>query len=70
MAGGGHAQQADPAVGLCSLCRNARHQRNPRGSAFWRCAASDRDPRLLRYPPLPVTACHAFAAKGSGEPGA
>jgi hypothetical protein len=50
----------DPAVGLCSTCAHARQQPNARGSFFWRCAASDSDARLLRYPPLPVATCHAF----------
>jgi hypothetical protein len=27
---------------------------------FWRCAAADSDPALLRYPPLPVARCRAF----------
>lgn len=60
MAEEGHARDADPAVGLCSLCVHARVQHNARGSAFWRCAASESDPRLSRYPPVPVNRCQAF----------
>lgn len=58
-------RRPDPAVGLCSVCLHASVQRSKRGSAFWRCRAADTDPRLLRYPPLPVRACHAHQP---GEP--
>jgi hypothetical protein len=51
---------ADPRVGLCARCAFASVQRNRRGNAFWRCRAADSDPRLLRYPPLPVRACVAW----------
>ena len=56
---------SDPAVGLCSECRHARVQRNPRGNHFWRCALADADERFLRYPPLPVRRCDGFER---GEP--
>jgi len=52
-------------VGLCSRCVHASVQRSARGSEFWRCRRADEDPRLRRYPPLPVRACHAFEP---GEP--
>jgi hypothetical protein len=55
----------DPAVGLCARCTHARVQHTRRGNAFWRCRAADADPRLLRYPPLPVRACPAWQ---EGEP--
>jgi hypothetical protein len=57
--------QVLPEVGLCSICRHARKQQSARGSTFWRCAAADTDPRLLRYPPLPVTRCHAHEPRQS-----
>jgi hypothetical protein len=60
---GGDASEAE--VGLCARCASASVQRNRRGSSFWRCRAADRDPRLRRYPPLPVRACPAWRA---GEP--
>ena len=47
----------DPAVGLCSICAHARVQGSARGSRFWRCERAEVDPRLRRYPPLPVRAC-------------
>lgn len=46
-----------PEVGLCSICRHAQRQGNPRGSTFWRCRRADDDPLFRRYPPLPVTHC-------------
>jgi hypothetical protein len=55
----------DPTVGLCSHCAHASVQRNRRGNAFWRCRAADTNPRLSRYPPLPVGACPAWR---EGEP--
>lgn len=53
-------EESRPETGLCATCRHAVRQENARGGAFWRCRAAERDPRLLRYPPLPVTRCHAF----------
>jgi hypothetical protein len=51
-----------PDVGLCAVCTHAAVQRSARGGEFWRCRAADTCPRLLRYPPLPVTGCPAFQA--------
>jgi hypothetical protein len=70
MKGDGHAagdprKTPDPAVGLCADCAHAATQRSARGSLFWRCRAADRDPTLLRYPPLPVARCHAFERAAS-----
>jgi hypothetical protein len=47
-------------VGLCASCRWARRSHNARGSAFWRCERARTDPRLRRYPALPVLACPGF----------
>jgi len=49
-------------AGLCGRCRHAAVVRSARGSEFWRCGMSDRDPRYPRYPRLPVIACAAFSA--------
>ena len=57
----------DASVGLCARCAHARTQESAKGSVFWRCAASDDDPALLRYPPLPVRDCPAFS---EGDPAA
>ena len=53
-------RRPDPEVGLCARCRHAATQQSARGSVFWRCRRADTDPRLLRYPPLPVERCHGF----------
>lgn len=67
----------DPLTGLCSQCRHASVQRSPRGSEFWRCLAAEENPRLLRYPPLPVLRCSGYERReaapelpdeASGEP--
>ena len=47
-------------VGLCLECRHARRQETNRGSVFWRCGRAEHDPRFVRYPRLPVTACAGF----------
>jgi hypothetical protein len=47
-------------VGLCATCRHARRTGSARGSTFWRCALSATDPRLPKYPRLPVLTCPAF----------
>jgi hypothetical protein len=47
------------APGLCAYCRHLEVLRSPR-SVFVRCARADHDPRLPRYPPLPVLRCAGF----------
>ena len=55
----------DPAVGLCSVCVNARRIPHPRGGpGYWRCALAEVDPRFPKYPPLPVRACDGFEQEG------
>lgn len=54
------ARPLDAGVGLCAACVHAAQQKSSRGSVFWRCRRADTDPRLLRYPPLPVTRCPGF----------
>jgi hypothetical protein len=51
-------------IGLCVSCRHARRVTSARGSTFWRCALSERDPRFPKYPPLPVLACAGHAPDG------
>jgi hypothetical protein len=59
----------DLRVGLCSVCRHARTTGNRRGSVFYLCTMAERDPRLSRYPPLPLARCPAFQpVSGVGEP--
>ena len=47
--------------GLCRACRFAKIITNRRGSEFWLCRAATYNPRLRRYPPLPVLQCEAWA---------
>jgi hypothetical protein len=48
-------------VGLCATCMHARTIRSAKGSEFWLCEAAKTDPRLKKYPPLPVLRCPAFS---------
>jgi hypothetical protein len=34
-----------------------------RGAVYSRCRAHERDPRIPKYPPVPVLRCHAFRAR-------
>lgn len=43
--------------GLCGHCAHARVLGNRRGSTFFLCGRSYREPRYPRYPRLPVLAC-------------
>jgi hypothetical protein len=46
-------------AGLCGRCTHARRITSGKGSTFWMCQA----PGLMKYPPLPVRRCGAFAQK-------
>lgn len=56
------------AAGLCTACREARVVRNRRGSRFYLCGRSERDPDFPRYPPLPVVRCPGYLP-GLGDEG-
>lgn len=49
-------------VGLCAACAHRRTLTNRRGSMFIICNEAATDPRLRKYPQLPVLRCHAFLA--------
>jgi hypothetical protein len=54
-------------AGLCEGCRHAREIRSARGSRFVLCNLAATDPRLRRYPQLPVLECHGVEpSQGSG----
>jgi hypothetical protein len=53
---------------LCERCEHARLVTSARGSEFWRCDLSERDPRFPKYPRLPVIRCVGFEARPPGEP--
>lgn len=48
------------AAGLCGRCAHRHVIVNARGSRFYRCRRAEHDPRLVRYPRLPVTSCPGF----------
>ncbi len=52
--------ERDVAAGLCASCSHVRTIRSPRGSTFYRCALSDKDPRFAKYPRLPVLRCEGW----------
>lgn len=61
-----------PSPGLCASCTYARTIQNDRGSVFWLCEASKFNPRLAKYPRLPVLTCEEYQKathpqSGSGE---
>ena len=56
-----------PDVGLCSACTHAAVQQGSNDNEFWRCRAADENPKLLKYPPLPVRACEVFESKAGAD---
>ena len=56
--------------GLCASCLHGRRTGNTRGSVFWLCERSNRDPGYVRYPRLPVLACPGYELpeRTSGRP--
>ncbi|HVS19881.1 MAG TPA: hypothetical protein VMT18_14845 [Planctomycetota bacterium] len=46
--------------GLCPDCRHVRAITSERGSTFWLCELSKRDPAYPRYPPQPRVSCAGF----------
>jgi hypothetical protein len=57
----------DATVGLCATCAHARAVVSGRGSTFWLCGLSARDPDFPRYPRLPVLRCVGFTPASGGE---
>jgi len=48
-------------AGLCPSCRHARVIHNNRGSEFYLCRLAEKNPRLPKYPRLPVLSCEGYA---------
>jgi hypothetical protein len=46
--------------GLCDDCRHASVKATRRGTSYLRCTRASWDPRLAKYPRLPVTACVGY----------
>ena len=51
-------------VGLCLSCAHRRVIGNRRGSSFYLCRLASTDPRLRKYPRLPVLRCEGFELDG------
>jgi len=47
-------------VGLCASCRLAEVVTSSRGSTFYLCLLSAKDPTFPRYPVLPVRFCRGY----------
>jgi len=52
-------------VGLCGSCRLAEIVISSRGSTFYLCSLSAKDPAFPRYPVLPVRFCRGYAPASS-----
>ncbi|MEZ4450834.1 MAG: hypothetical protein R3B09_15240 [Nannocystaceae bacterium] len=50
-------------AGLCATCVAGRSVVSGRGSVFWRCAVHDEDPRVPKYPRLPVRGCPYYRSR-------
>ncbi len=59
--------EARQAAGLCAECAEARRIASARGSTFWLCRRSERDPGFPRYPRLPVLRCEGFTRETDTE---
>ena len=54
------ARPESPPVGLCVDCISSRRVVSVRGSEFWLCVRSEKDPRFPKYPRLPVLECPGY----------
>jgi hypothetical protein len=55
--------------GCCVACRHAKLNETRRGTAYLRCLRAEWDPRLRRYPTLPVLQCAGFEPAVTTENG-
>jgi hypothetical protein len=62
----GIARQPDP--GLCRDCRHSRRIESDRGSVFFRCDLSLKNPAFPKYPRLPVRECSGYQPIKAAEP--
>jgi hypothetical protein len=51
-------------VGLCASCRWAEVVTSSKGSTFYLCTRSTKDPTFPKYPQLPVRVCRGYEATG------
>jgi hypothetical protein len=59
-----NAAMAADRAGLCASCRWAEVVTSSRGSTFYLCTLSAKDPSFPRYPALPVRACRGYTLSG------
>ena len=57
---GARLVELPPEIGLCAQCRHVRPIESGRGSVFYLCSRAATDPRLEKYPRLPVRACPCY----------
>jgi mannose-6-phosphate isomerase-like protein (cupin superfamily) len=57
-------REIDKPAGLCGGCVHVELIRSDRGSLFYLCKRSARDPRFAKYPRLPVLSCSGYAMPG------
>jgi hypothetical protein len=50
-------------VGLCADCAHARRIESRKGSVFYMCERSAREPEYAKYPRLPVIQCGGYEKK-------
>ena len=50
----------EPNPGLCRDCQYSRRIESDRGSVFFRCDLSFKDPKFPKYPRLPVINCSGY----------
>jgi hypothetical protein len=46
--------------GLCRTCEHSCQIHSDRGSTFFRCELSFKDPQFPKYPRLPVLVCSGY----------
>ena len=56
-------------VGLCATCAHARRVTSARRAVFWLCERAATDPRLTRYPRLPVLRCPGYERAAGADGG-
>ena len=55
-------------AGLCAACQHAKLNETRKGTAYLRCTRAAWDPRLPRYPRLPVSDCLGYDQRRESLP--
>lgn len=59
------SSDANPRLGLCADCLNARLIESAKGSQFLLCQLSQSNPSFPKYPRLPILACAGYSRKSA-----